>query len=117
MERLAYQPIHVAVHQQMRVPAIARPRQDGEVGKVALHHIHRAQYARRIVQRHDQQLRLFGARRAQHVGPRGITKVHLRAKPPDDFHLAGITLQCGELDAVHPQDAADDLAEPAEAGR
>ena len=115
MERLAHQPIHVTVHQQMRVPAVARARQDREVGKVALHHLNRAQHSRRIVQRHHQQLRLFGAGRAQHVGARGIAEIHLGAEAADHFDLAGVAFQRGELDAVHAQHAADDLPEAAEA--
>ena len=99
----------------MRVPAVARARQDRQVGKVALRHLDDAQHVRRIVQRHDQQLRLLGAGRAQHVGPRGIAEIHLGAEAAHHVHLAWIALQRGERDAVHAQHAADDLPEAAEA--
>ena len=68
-----------------------------------------------IVQRDDQQLRLLGARRAQHVGSRGIAEIHLGAEARTTSTWPGIALQRGEVDAVHAQDAADDLPEAAEA--
>ena len=88
VECLAHQPVDVAVHQQVRVPAIACARQDGEVGEVALRHLDRAQDVGRIVKRDNQQLRLFRTGRAQHVGPRRIAEIDLGAEAADHLHLA-----------------------------
>ena len=80
-------------------------------GKIALHHLDHPQRTGRIVQGHDHQLRLLSAGRAQHVGSCRVTEVHLGSEATEHLHLAWITLQRCEFDAVHAQDAADDLTE------
>ena len=82
-----------------------------EIRKIAFGDVDRSQHGVRIVQRDDQQPRLIGASRAQHVRSRGITEIHLVAETTDHFHLAWIAFQRGERNAVHAQDATDDLPE------
>ena len=67
----------------------------------------------------DRQHEHFGARRAgslQQLQPRRIAVVHLVAEAAHEVDLRDARLQRGERDPAHAQDAADDLADAAEAG-
>ncbi len=69
----------------------------------------------RVVERDHQQAGALGAGGAQQVGPGRVAVIDLVAEAADHLDLLRALLQRGEGDAAHPQDAADDLPDPAEA--
>ncbi len=115
MEGFAHEAGDAAVHEKMRMAAVAGAGEDFEVREVPPRHVHHAQRFLHVLERHDEDLGRLGPRGAQQVWPAGIAVVHLVAEAAHGLDLGGILLEGGEGDALQPQDAGDDLTDPAEA--
>ena len=86
-----------------------------ELREIPLGHLHHPQRLLQVVECHHQHAGALGAGGAEQVRPRRVAVIDLVAETADHLHLFGVLLQRGEGDAAHPQDAADDLPDPAEA--
>src|SRR4051812_7590241 len=69
----------IAVHQEMRVSAVPRAGEDNEVREKPADHVCEDQRLLGVVQRNHQQLRIAGARRAQHVLAGRVAEIDLAA--------------------------------------
>ena len=69
MEGFTDLPRDATVHQQMRVPPVARPRDNLEVGECPPCNVDDLQRLFHVLQRYHQQAGVFGSCGAQQVGP------------------------------------------------
>ncbi len=114
---LSLHDLDAQVAQLEHVPHVACARDDPELGKVLARGLHQTRGGVRVVQGHDEKLRVRGPGGMQQVEPRGIAVKRAEAELAALLDMVGISVEHGGRVAARIEKARYHLAHAPQAGK